>query len=178
MRVYTITIKNHFKVLLWHLVGTTLLIIGFAILFGFDKSSINFLIVCWSMLSAPVFYVHAEHFLVNRNSKLTLFENSLRFERGDQLINCNFDDINRIVFYKSNNLGPRKMQWFAHESYYYARFYLLSGESFLITNLMIPQVEKLFPLFKKANVERQYAFYPSLSLPITIPSSWIMDFNR
>lgn len=151
---------------------------GFIVLYGFDGAPFNFITVFWLVVSVPVFVVHVEYYICNRTSKLTFLKESLRFEEGKKLIEARLGEVEKIEFSRSRNVSRWKMQWWAHESYCFARFFLRSGETFVVTNLMVSNIETLLSNFSENQVERLNAIYPSLSLPIVIPNSWIIDKSR
>lgn len=175
MEVYKFSLINHFKVSEWHLTSTIILIIGWAIIFGFDASSTKFLLIFWLIVSAPSFYLHAEYYFVNRNSKLTIYENVLSFESSKQVIKCNVNEISKVVFLQSKNARLKRMRWLAQESYSYANFICRSGESFVVTNLMAPKFEKILDHFESTQIERQNAYYSSVFHPVVIPKSWNLE---
>lgn len=174
MTIYRITWRNQIKALPWHLWATVVVMVIGLIWTGPDSTFVKFWSFAFMVTLGPAFFVHAEYYLKNRNARLVLLEDKVRFEKGYRSVEGYFDEVEKIVFRESRNYKNRP-QTLPHEAYSYAQFFFRSGEQFTVTNLVVPNLERLFYHFKTEQIKRQYVFFPSLSLPVIIPGSWIID---
>ncbi|MGE0931755.1 hypothetical protein [Peijinzhouia sedimentorum] len=74
-----------------------------------------------------------------------------------ELVSFSFRDIELIKRFKSYPLAENRMQWFPWDSYNYSVIRLKGGQEFIVTSLLVPNMD--LPI-EPAKIELVKTFYP------------------
>jgi hypothetical protein len=77
--------------------------------------------------------------------------------------NFEFTSLQKIILFKSASIDKGGVQMTPVENYHFAVIKTKSGESFFITNLLAPDVEKAINMIKLVPYERRKLLFATLS---------------
>ena len=152
-----ITLKNSLKnnlIILLSAFGKYILLLLFPLLkIYIDNTYIIIIITTLIAIDVlPALYLQIEYNIVSSSCVIHLVDD-YKFvinKLSKEVRNINFDDIELIILYPSSTevissiINPK----YAVDSYHYMRIITKSKEEFIITNMMYPNLFKLFDYFK------------------------------
>jgi len=153
--------KNHLYALFPLMVFTLVVAIGIYLFYqkyGVPEKTIMILIVIlYSLFALPSFFLHIEYFINDINVSLTIDSRNRQviYEKYKHRIVFNFNEIEKLLFFGEtkdfNNLTTQNY------SYYY--FEVKDNKSFIITSLVIRNIDHLI---NKVNVIKNRRLFPSI----------------
>lgn len=162
MMAYKIDFVNHWKALDFFIVSSIILIIG-CVCVGWNSEGVLFVLVFYTTLSLPSFYLHLEYYLKNQGQRLEILENEvLLYEKNGQVRRYSNQDLQKIILYKSASLDKGGIPLTPLESYHYARIIPKRGEDIILTCLMASNVEEAVKQIKWVSFEHKKCLFASL----------------
>jgi hypothetical protein len=163
-----ITPGNHLKLMVFHIIGTTLMIITLYF-FRFDQGMMRIFLIIWLVYTIPALYLHLEYYFKNRGQQLKILDSEIVFQdrNGDEK-SYKPQDLQKIVLYKSASLDKGGLQLSAIESYHYARIIPKQGKEIILTCLMAPDVEKAVKQIRWVSYERKKRLFASLNFSLRL----------
>lgn len=162
--ILKITGANHFKVLSFYLAGTLLMVVVLFFL-RFEKSFLISFGGFWTLLTILVSYLHIEYYLENRGQCIVILDNRIEIEsRNEKKRSYRFEDLKKIVLYKSASLDKGGMPILPMEFYHYARIVPKEGADIIITCLMISDVEEAVKKIRFVSYDRRKQLFATLDL--------------
>ncbi len=163
-----ITFGNHLRLLAFQIIGTILMIL-LLYFFHFEKNMSKIFFLLWLVYTVPAFYLHCEYFFKNRGQQLEISNGQVLFRNrnGSERI-YKFEDLQKIVLYKSASLDKGGLQLSAVEGYHYARILPRQGEEIILTCLMAPNLEEVIKQIKWVAFERKKRLFASLNFSIRL----------
>lgn len=148
MYKYSISLKPHWenaKSVVLYIIGA---IFGYFFLnykYGTDNSQfqIKVVIFIFILFLVPQLILHLRYYWLNRGCVFYYYPSELKINIQKTVGNETeffLDDIKQVHYFKSFPLAENRMQWLATDSYSYARIYLKNGQQFLITSLVVPNM--------------------------------------
>lgn len=163
-----ITPGNHLKLMVFHIIGTTLMIIALYF-FRFDQGMIRVFFIIWLIYTIPALYLHLEYYFKNRGQQLKILDGEIVFQdRNGNEKSYKLQDLQKIVLYKSASLDKGGLQLSAIESYHYARIIPKQGEEIILTCLMAPDVEAALKQIRWVSYERKKRLFASLNFSLRL----------
>ncbi|MBC9812637.1 hypothetical protein H9Y05_09155 [Crocinitomicaceae bacterium CZZ-1] len=164
---YKQSLKHHWenaKSVVFYILG----LIGFPAYmiyrFGWEDSTvfIRYALIGFSVFLIPQLILHIRYYYINRGYIFYYYPQELKIKirttTGEET-EFYFDDIKQVYYVKSFPQAENRMQWLATDSYSFARIYLKNGKQFLITSLIIPNMN--LPLEKeKIRISKTFYAYP------------------
>lgn len=110
----------------------------------------------------PQLVLHLRYYWLNDGYTFYYYPNELKIrictDKGEET-DFFLDDIDKISYFKSFPLAENRVHWFATDNYSYARIFLKNGKQFLITSLLVPNIN--FPLEpEKVRLHKTLYAYP------------------
>lgn len=146
--VYKMTIWKHLKFLSLYLF--LFVFITFLTLhnfYGSNSSNGTFIYIIGLLTIAQIIlgvYIHSSYWINNRGLRIIKKPNSVYEVHKKKKVFSFFDeDILRIEVHKTSGLLKNKI-FLTSDLYFYYKVQLKSGESIIITNLLVPNIEKIF----------------------------------
>lgn len=165
---FEITIGNHLKLMVFHVIGTSLMIIALYI-FRFDLGMMKIFFIAWVVYTVPALYLHLEYYFKNRGQQLKILEEEFMFRsRSGEEKRYKSDELQKIILYKSASLDKGGLQLSAIESYHYAKIIPKQGEEIIITCLLVADVEKAIKQIKCGQYERKKRLFASLNFSLRL----------
>jgi hypothetical protein len=152
-----ISLENHFKALKFGIVGTLFMLATLYFL-RFNPDATMIFGFFWVALTAPALYLHIEYLLKNSGQSIKIENRKLVKTKRNKSIEYKFEDIEKVVLYKSASLDKGGIPLSPMEPYHYARIFMKSNEEVVITCLLVPDVDKFIDLLK--GVEYHYNKIP------------------
>lgn len=161
-----ITIRNHLKLMVFQVIGTSLMVITLYF-FRFDPGIMKIFFIFWVVYTIPALYLHLEYYFKNRGQQLEILDGEFIFKhRNRQEKRYKFDELQKIILYKSASLDKGGLQLSAIESYHYAKIIPKQGEEIILTCLMAPNVEEAIKQIKWVPFERKKRLFASLNFSL------------
>jgi hypothetical protein len=108
------------------------------------------------MITLPAFYLHIEYYFKNRFDTFIFCNNTIIHKRKEREVQYNSDELQKIIVYMSTNKYKNSsLQYLPMESYSYTEIYVKNGEKIVITNLLIPALEKMLKSISGVPYERK-----------------------
>ncbi len=156
---FEITGRNQFKALGVLIMGTMMMLL-ILLYFRFERSFLIVFSIMWLVYAIPTLILHVEYYFKNKNQIVEITNEDIKlFENGVEKINFQKQDIDKIELYKSGNLEARQIQFFAMESYHFAKIRSKQGDEIFITCLLTPDVEMEIKKLNDGVFERRRRFY-------------------
>lgn len=98
---------------------------------------------CFLIFFIPQLVLHLNYYFANKGDVFF-------YDPGNRTITIDnkgvshtftFDDIESIERYKSFPLAENRMQWFPWDSYNYSVIHLKGGKQFIVTSLLVPNMD-------------------------------------
>ncbi|WP_310991341.1 hypothetical protein [Aequorivita marina] len=156
-------LKNHFEAAL----SILLLSLGYFILialFKFDIGIIMIVSIAFSLFVLPGIYLHIEYWLINKNEKYIIEQDSVTQIKNDIKEAYYLNDIKKVVVYGSATLFKPWPHLSAMEQYHFARVFLKNGEALTITCLLTPRVDKSLEILKGVAFKKKKGLFNSALL--------------
>ncbi len=154
--------SNHFKPLIFHLVGTTIMVLCLACL-HFQKEMIFVFEIIWIIYTLPVLYLHLEYYLWNWNLLVDINDDSIKITKNGKQKTYPLDNLSRILVYKSASLDNGGIQILPLESYFYAKILTKHNEVIIITCLICPNLEDVIMKLNGIPYERKKKIFCSIN---------------
>ncbi|HVW98376.1 MAG TPA: hypothetical protein VHA56_20585 [Mucilaginibacter sp.] len=155
---YKITFKNQFKALEFLIYGSILFIGLVYFLYrteGFGWDLINFFSIYYIVLLIPTILLHFEYYLRNKNDlvMIDLYQKIISYNTSPSI---HFSEIERIILYVPP-VWHRKgfIRLLPFEDYRYATIELKSGKQYIITCLMMYDLEKVMSTISGVTIEKK-----------------------
>jgi hypothetical protein len=142
-------LNRHLKVFILPLALT---FVPYASMYYFFGIIPMFFIWAWLIMMLPLFYTHFTYYLNERGRTIIISENVIEIKYKDNSFVVQKNDIDKIVCFVSKGYYCDGMLFFPHDHYYFLRFYLSNGDTFIITTLLSPHIEILFEIFRDKTI--------------------------
>jgi hypothetical protein len=167
MFTYKISLDHHFKnawTILIYLLIFSALPIYMINRFGYDDMMVfvQLSVLVFLLFFIPQLILHINYYMRNKGDvffydplgqKITIYHREL-------FVSFSFSDIEKINRFKSYPFAENRMQWFPWDSYNYSVIRLKGGQEFVITSLLVPNMD--LPIdSKKINLKKK--FYPIIN---------------
>ena len=130
----------------------------------FDSIALRVFGGLWVLLTIPVVFLHLEYYLRNRNMYFEIGENHILVKEGlKNEVDYRFEDLSKVILYKSASIDKGGIPFTPIEFYHYARVIPKNGGEIIITCLMTPDVEAAVSKLKWVSYERKKIFFASIS---------------
>lgn len=127
-----------------------------------DEYLIKAIIVIFLCFIVPQLILHLRYYWLSKGTVFYYYPNELKVKiraRNGEETTFFMDDIDKVKYAKSYPLAEDRMQWFPWDNYSYARIYLKNGKQFLITSLVVPNMN--LPVEpKKIRLHKTFYAYP------------------
>ncbi len=153
-------IKNHFVAAL----SVFIITMGYLILlifFNFDFGIIMICSIAFLFFVLPGIYLHIEYWLMNKNEKYIIDQDSITQVKKGKEETYYSNDIKKIIVYGSATLFKTWFHLSAMEQYHFARIFLKNGETMVITCLLTPRVDKSLEILKNVGVKKRKGLFNS-----------------
>jgi len=159
-----VSLANQLKALSFLIFGT-LLMLATLIVLDFQTAMLISFGSIWFVLALPSLYLHVEYLLINTNTVLEVGNNQLLLKTASGAVNkiYSFDELRKIVLFKSASLDRGGFPMTPIEMYHYARITTATGEEIIITCLMTPDVEEILKKIKRISYERKKQLFSSIN---------------
>lgn len=164
MFIYKISFDHHFKnawTILIYLSIFSVLPIYMVNRFGY-KDVLVFVqlsALAFSLFFIPQLILHVNYY--RRNKGYVFFYDPvgqrITISRKGESVNFLFSDIKLIKRVKSYPLAENRMQWFPWDSYNYSVIQLKGGQEFIVTSLLVPNMD--LPI-ESEKIKLKKTFYP------------------
>ncbi len=163
---YCITLNHHFKNA-WGII----IFIAFALFFpvfmkykfGADDLSVfkQYACIGFLLLFIPQLCMHLGFYFLNKGRVLHYYPSSLKMaiEIHNIRYDFTFDEIESIERNKSFPLAENRMLCFPWDSYNYSVIQLKNGQRFLVTSLLVPNLDLPLPP-EKIKLRKRFYSYP------------------
>ncbi len=123
---------------------------------------IRYALIGFSIFFIPQLLLHLRYYYLNKGYVFYYYPNEwkikIRTGKGEET-EFSLDDVDKIKYFKSKPLAEDRMQWFPWDNYSYARIYLKNGKQFLITSLVVPNMN--LPVeAQKIRLRKTFYAYP------------------
>lgn len=162
MKYYKITLNNHFRLALFHVFGTGLMLLAIYI-FNSNRDIIFIFFCYWLLYTIPALYLHMEYYFTNKGYEIGINSIELILKKEGLVKTYNINDLSKIIVYKSASLDKGGIQFTAIESYHYARIITKSGEEIVITCLLIPNLDEFLSQLNAIIYQRKKRFFCTLN---------------
>jgi hypothetical protein len=107
----------------------------------------------------PQLILHFDYYLKNKGDILFYDPEGrwIKIDHKEVSSIFSFDDINLVERVKSYPLAEDRMQWFPWDSYNYSVIHLKNGQKFLVTSLLVPNID--LPI-ESNKIKLRKTFYP------------------
>jgi hypothetical protein len=160
---YKITIKNQLtalRILIYNSIGFVGLAFYFYYQIGYIFVVEASIFIYYLIMAIPAIYTHIQYYRLNKNDMVTfdMSQHSFRINNGDLIL---FKDIETIIVYMSF-VKYRKgfVKYLPSDNYQYARFKFKGREEYILTSLMIPELEEFINTIKNVQIERKRLVIP------------------
>ena len=111
------------------------------------------------MFFIPQLILHINYYTKNKGDMFFYDSAGKRvtINHNGESLNFTFDDIELIKRFKSYTIAENRMQWFPWDSYNYSIIRLKSGQEFIVTSLLVPNLD--FPIDTQ-KIRLKKIFYP------------------
>lgn len=164
MFVYKITFRNQFQnawAILIYLLIFIVLPIYMVKEFGKDDVGlfIRLAVLLFFLFLIPQIVLHLNYYFKNRGDVLfyDLSQRKITINHNDISHTFLFEDILLVERFKSFPLAEDRMQWFPWDSYNYSVIYLKDGLKFIVTSLLVPNMN--LPI-ESNRIKLRKMFYP------------------
>ncbi len=165
---YKINFVNHWKALNFFIVSSILILLGCALI-DWNSEAVLFVLIFYTILSLPSFYLHLEYYLQNRDQRLEILENEvILHKRNGQVRRYQNQELQKIILYKSASLDRGGIPLTPLDSYHYARIIPKQGEEIIMTCLMSADVEKAVKQIRWVPYERKKRLFASLNFSLRL----------
>lgn len=145
---YKITLKHHIQNswTIWiYIIGLSLLPLYMRDRFG-EEDRMMYYAISFGLLTTvllPQIIVHLNYYLVNKGDTFVYepSKRSISIEHRGFTETFNFEDIDRIERYMSYPFSENRMQYFPWDGYNHSYVYLKNGNSYVITSLLVPNID-------------------------------------
>lgn len=164
MFTYKISFKHQLKnawAILIYLAIFSILPIYMINRFG-SKDTFVFLqlsVVGFLLFFIPQLILHMNYYMKNKGD-IFFYDpagQSISINRKGESASFSFNDIELIKRYKSYPLAENRMQWFPWDSYNYSVIRLKGGQEFIVTSLLVPNMD--LPI-ESEKIKLKKTFYP------------------
>lgn len=155
MERYYMSVENHIKVssFLWQ--TSILLYVVSVYLIGVTNDELIVGFAFYSIFALPALYLHLEYLIKNRGQTIQVESAKLILTEGNISTDYRFEDMEKVILYKSASLDKGGIPLSPIESYHYARIVTKSKEELIITCLLAPKVDEVVDLLKGVKNERK-----------------------
>lgn len=161
---YKITFKNQFKTLEFLIYGSVLFCGLVYFLYqteGFSWDLLNFFFIYYLILFIPTILLHCEYYLINKNDIIiiNIYQKNISFNFNPAIY---FSELEKITLYMPP-VWYRKsfIRFLPFEDYRYATIKLMSGNQYIITCLMMYDLEKVMSAISGVSIEKKKRFIAS-----------------
>lgn len=164
---YKPSLKHHWenaKSVIFYIIGLVAFPAYMIYRFGTEDTEVftRYAIIGFSIFFIPQLILHLRYYYVNRGYVFYYFpfesKIKIRATTGEET-EFHLNDIKQVHYFKSFPQAENRMQWLATDSYSFARIYLKNGKQFLITSLVVPNMN--LPLEKeKIRLSKTLYAYP------------------
>ncbi len=149
MYTYRISINHQFKHL-WVIFYYAVVIVGGAIYFSHSRYgfmdyakiiSISFVTILIFLI--PQIILHINYYIKNKGD-IFFYDpvgQRITINHNGESASFSFSDIELIKRFKSYPLAEDRMQWFPWDNYNYSMVRLKNGQEFIITSLLVPNMD-------------------------------------
>lgn len=164
---YNITLEHHFKNawgILIFLAGYSLLPYYLVYRFGSEDIIVYYIgcFVLFLLFFIPQLVVHLRYYWLDRGRIFYYIPDNQRFSlclRDGREFKFSFDDIEQLERNKSYPLAENRMLWFPWDSYNYSVIRLKNGQQFIVTSLLVLNMD--LPLEdSKIKLRKRFYSYP------------------
>jgi len=148
MFTYKMSLNHHFKNA-WTIIIYLLIIsavplymvnrFGTEDFFEFVKLSV----ITFLLIFIPQLVLHLNYYFRNKGD-IFFYDPSrqkITIEHKGQSVNFSFSEIELIKRFKSYPLAEKRLQWFPWDSYNYSVIRLKGGKEFIVTSLLVPDMD-------------------------------------
>ncbi|MEB2779595.1 hypothetical protein U3A58_04255 [Algoriphagus sp. C2-6-M1] len=164
MFTYKISFEHHFKnswPILIYLIGSFILPFYMKNRFGSGDTWIfvQLSAALFLLFFVPLLILHINYY--SRNKGDIFFYDPIgqriTINRKGESVSFSFSDIELIKRFKSYPLAENRMQWFPWDSYNYSVIRLKGGQEFIVTSLLVPNMD--LPI-ESRKIKLKKTFYP------------------
>ena len=167
MKTYCINLKSHILQawpILIHVLIVAIVPIFFKVNYGSD--SVEFAVklsITWFCLPLiPQIVIHIKYYLLNKKSVLNFCGDKISYEDEHLSVTFTQKNISEVSICMPNVIKNNSVPWFPWQSYYFSRFKLNTGEEFIVTTLLLPNLMWPFELeMSKFNIRSSIFCWPS-----------------
>ena len=161
---YEVTLRHHFQngwTIHIYLLGFSLFPFYMKSIYG-PEDMVEFIqlsILFFLLFFIPQLILHLNYYFHNKDDIL-LYDaprRSITIDHAGVSQTFFFDDIELVERFKSYPLAEGRMQWFPWDSYNYSIIHLKNGKEFLVTSLLVPNMD--LPL-EAGRIRLRKTFYP------------------
>jgi hypothetical protein len=164
MFTYKISFEHHIKnawTILIYLLIFSILPVYMVNRFGFGDTLIflQLSILGFLLFFVPQLIIHINYYMRNKGD-IFLYDpvgKRITINRKGESASFLFSDIELIKRFKSYPLAENRMQWFPWDNYNYSNIRLKNGQEFIITSLLVPNMD--LPI-DSGRVKLEKRFYP------------------
>lgn len=175
MYKYSLSLKHHWlnaRPALLYIIGAIICVFALKYKFGPDDI-INYIKVSaliFSFFLVPQMIIHLRYYWLNDGYIFYYNPNEqkirISIERGEE-VEFTFSDIQLVKHYKGISLAEKKIQFYPWDNYNFSRIYLKNGKQFLITSLLVPNMELPLESGKIELYKIAYAYPLTKEKPLT-----------
>lgn len=167
IHTYTVTLNHHFR----NAWGILIFVVGFSLAPLYltyrhgDGNVTSYYIVClgfFLLLFIPQVVLHLTYYRIDKGKVFSYTSEkqkmSLHLKDG-RTLEFSFDQIDYIEHSKSIPLAENRMLWFPWDSYNYSIIRLKSGQQFILTSLLVPNMKLPFDE-QKIRLRKRFYCYP------------------
>lgn len=164
---YSITIGHHFKNAKGILIFLIIFSLGpYYLIYKHGYQDVNlYYFGClglFLLFLVPQMAIHLRFYLLNKGRTFFYLPDQQRMSlmlKSGRTIQFSFDDIKRVERSKSIPLAENRAHWFPWDNYNYSVIYLKDGQQFVITSLLVPNMD--LPLDEsKIKLRKRFYCYP------------------
>lgn len=164
---YSITLGHHFKnawSILIFLIGYSLLPYYLMYRFGPKDITIYFIgcLVLFLLFFIPQLIIHLRYYSLDRGRIFYYTPDRCQMVlmlKDGRTFEFSFDDIEELERNKSFPLAENRMQWFPWDTYNYSRIRLKNGQQFVVTSLLVLNMD--LPVEEnKVKLRKRFYCYP------------------
>ena len=164
MFTYKISFDHHFKnawTILIYLLIFSALPIYMINRFGSDDMLVfvQLSVLVFLLFFIPQFILHINYYMRNKGD-IFFYDpagQKIIINHKGESVSFSFRDIELIKRFKSYPLSENRMQWFPWDSYNYSIIRLKGGQEFIVTSLLVPNMD--LPI-ESEKIKLKKTFYP------------------
>jgi hypothetical protein len=153
-----LSVVNQFRAL-GIAIYSTILCLGAWSLFGFQVPILIIFLALYLVTVAPAFILHINYYIKSKGLVCIINPDSISINKNGQETELPTDAIKYIVVYKSASIETGGIPITAMESYFFVRIFDNSNNTYPLTCLLHPQIDKKLGILKGVEIYKQRGIF-------------------